>query len=76
MIDRSHELPLIRQAELSLCYAPDAVPARELAVIRRIDELHLNYPFAGCWMWRDLLRAEDIVIGRDDGGDADALDGD
>jgi putative transposase len=36
----------------------------ELAVMRRIDELHLNYPFAGSRMLRDLLRAEDIVIGR------------
>ena len=33
--------------------------------MRRIDELHLNYPFAGSRMLRDLLRAEDIVIGRE-----------
>ncbi len=71
MIDRGHELPLARQAALlrlgrsSLYYAPRPVPAGELAVMRRIDELHLNYPFAGSRMLRDLLRAEDIVIGRE-----------
>ncbi len=71
MIDRGHELPLSRQAALlrlgrsSLYYAPRPVPAGELAVMRRIDELHLNYPFAGSRMLRDLLRAEDIVIGRE-----------
>ena len=71
MIDRGHELPLARQAALlrlgrgSLYYAPRPVPAAELAVMRRIDELHLNYPFAGSRMLRDLLRAEDIIIGRE-----------
>jgi putative transposase len=71
MIDRSHELPLRRQAELlrlgrgRLYYVPRPVPAGELAMMRRIDELHLNYPFAGARMLRDLLRAEDIVIGRE-----------
>jgi putative transposase len=71
MIDRRHELPLARQAALlrlgcgSLYYAPRPVSAGELAVKHRIDELHLNYPFAGSRMLRDLLRAEDIVIGRE-----------
>jgi len=71
MIDRSHQLPLTRQAALlqlgrgSLYYVPRPVPLGELAVMRRIDELHLNYPFAGARMLRDLLRAEDIVMGRE-----------
>jgi putative transposase len=71
MIDRGHNLPLTRQAELlrlgrgRLYYVPLPVPAGELAVMRRIDELHLSYPFAGARMLRDLLRAEDIVIGRE-----------
>jgi putative transposase len=71
MIDRMHELPLSRQAALlrlgrsSLYYAPRAVPAADLAVMRRIDELHLNYPFAGARMLRDFLRAEGIDIGRE-----------
>jgi transposase InsO family protein len=41
------------------------VPAAELAIMRRIDELHLDYPFAGSRMLRDLLRGEGIAIGRD-----------
>jgi putative transposase len=71
MIDRSHELPLVRQAELlrlsrsSLYYEPRPVPAAELAIMRRIDALHLDYPFAGSRMLRDLLRGEGVVIGRE-----------
>ena len=71
MIDRGHDLPLIRQADLlglsrgSLYCQPRAVPAADLAVMRRIDELHLDYPFAGSRMLRDLLRGEGISIGRE-----------
>ena len=71
MIDRNHDLPLVRQAELlrlsrsTLYYEPQPVPAAELAIMRRIDELHLDYPFAGSRMLRDLLRGEGIAIGRE-----------
>ncbi|HME24442.1 MAG TPA: IS3 family transposase [Acetobacteraceae bacterium] len=71
MIDRDHELPLARQAELlrlsrsNLYYEPRPVPAAELAIMRRIDALHTDYPFAGSRMLRDLLRGEGIVIGRE-----------
>ena len=71
MIDRSHGLPLQRQAEVLqlsrsiLYYEPRPVPAADLAVMRRIDELHLDYPFAGSRMMRDLLRGEAIAIGRE-----------
>ena len=71
MIDRGHELPLSRQAALlrlgrsSLYYALRPVSAADLAVMRRIDELHLNYPFAGSRMLRDFLRAEGVAIGRE-----------
>ena len=71
MIDRSHALPLTRQAALlrlsrsSLYYEPQPVPEAELAIMRRIDALHLDYPFAGSRMLRDLLRGEGVVIGRE-----------
>ena len=71
MIDRGHEIPLTRQAAMlglsrgSLYYAPRPVSAADLALMRRIDELHLNHPFAGSRMLRDLLRGEGIAIGRE-----------
>jgi putative transposase len=71
MIDRGHELPLSRQAVLlrlsrsSLYYAPQPVPEAELAIMRRIDVLHLDHPFAGSRMLRDLLRGEGVDIGRE-----------
>lgn len=71
MIDRNHDLPLARQAALlglsrsRLYYEPRPVPAAELAIMRRIDALHLDYPFAGSRMLRDLLRGEGVDIGRE-----------
>jgi len=70
MIDRSHALPLARQAEElgisrgSLYYQPQPVSAADLALMRRMDELHLEFPFAGSRMLRDLLLAEDFTVGR------------
>jgi putative transposase len=70
MIDRSHALPLARQAEAlgisrgSVYYAPRPVSASDLALMRRMDELHLDYPFAGSRMLRDLLLAEGFTVGR------------
>lgn len=71
MIDRDHILPLTRQAEIlklsrsGLYYRSRPVSPANLAIMRRIDELHLDYPFAGSRMLRDLLRGEGIEIGRD-----------
>jgi putative transposase len=71
MIDRKHTLSLARQAALlrlsrsSLYYAQQPVPEAELAIMRRIDALHLDYPFAGSRMLRDLLRGEGVIIGRE-----------
>jgi len=70
MIDRTHALPLTRQAkELgisrgSVYYLPRPVSPADLAIMRRIDELHMEFPFAGSRMLRDLLRQEDTRIGR------------
>jgi len=61
MIDTKHALPITRQAELlelsraSVYYLPRETTRVDLALMRRIDELHLNYPFAGARMLRDLL---------------------
>jgi putative transposase len=70
MIDRSHPLPLTRQAQAvnisrgSLYYLPVPVSPTDLALMRRIDELHLEHPFAGARMLRDLLWQEGEKIGR------------
>ena len=70
MIDRSHDLPITRQVQVlsssraSVYYRPRAVSDADLAIMRRMDELHLEYPFAGSRMLRDLLTAEGFKIGR------------
>ena len=70
MIDRRHALPIVRQAKaLNLSrgcvyYLPRSVSPIDLALMRRIDELHLEFPFAGSRMLRDLLNAEGITVGR------------
>ena len=70
MIDRGHDLPIVRQAKAlgisrgSVYYLPRAVPTADLAVMRRMDELHLELPFAGSRMLRDLLNQESVAIGR------------
>jgi putative transposase len=71
MIDRDHDLPVQRQARLlglsrsSVYYLPRPVSATDLSTMRRIDELHLDFPFAGSRMLRDFLRGEGVEIGRD-----------
>jgi putative transposase len=42
---------------------PPDCSAAELAIMRRIDAVHLDYPFAGSRMLRDLLRGEGLAIG-------------
>jgi putative transposase len=70
MIDRTHDLPLTRQAQVlklsrsSLYYQPREVSPADLTIMRRMDELHLEHPFAGSRMLRDLLRGEGVQIGR------------
>ena len=70
MIDRSHDLPITRQARMlnvsrgSVYYLPRPASAADLALMRRMDELHLDYPFAGSRMLRDLLAAEGFQVGR------------
>ena len=70
MIDRNHQLPITRQAQLlgmsrgSVYYLPRPVSQADLALMRRIDELHLEHPFMGARQVRRQLRQEGIVVGR------------
>jgi len=70
MIDRKHELSATRQAKAlgisrgSIYYLPRPVSAADLALMRRVDELHLDYPFAGSRMLQGLLRGEGHKVGR------------
>ena len=60
MIDPTHKLPIARQAKAlnisrgSVYYLPRPVPPADLALMRRMDELHLEFPFAGSRMLRGL----------------------
>lgn len=70
MIDREHDLPVTRQAEVlnisrgSVYYLPRPVPPRDLILMRRMDELHMDYPFAGARMLCGLLNNEGLGVGR------------
>jgi putative transposase len=70
MIDRDHDLPISKQAEVlrigrgSVYYLPRPVSAGDLALMRRLDELHLEFPFAGSRMLRGLVAAEGCKVGR------------
>src|SRR6266511_83691 len=70
MIDREHDLPITKQAEVlrisrgSVYYLPRPVPEADLAIMRRLDRLHLEFPFAGSRMLRGRLAAEGCKIGR------------
>ena len=70
MIDREHDLSITRQAEVlqisrgSVYYLPRPVPDADLAIMRLLDRLHLEFPFAGSRMLRGLLAAEGCKVGR------------
>ncbi len=70
MIDRNHDLPVSRQAAAlgisrgSVYYLPRPVSDADLALMRRIDELHLDYPFAGSRMLQGLLKQDGFSVGR------------
>jgi putative transposase len=70
MIDHNHPLPISRQAKAvgisrgSVYYLPRPVSEEDMELMRRIDRLHLDYPFAGSRMLRDMLRQEGFKVGR------------
>lgn len=63
-------MPISKQAKAlgigrgTVYYVPKPVSAADLAIMRRIDELHLNYPFAGSRMMAAMLRNQGVDIGR------------
>jgi putative transposase len=75
MIDRGHDLSITRQAEVlkisrgSAYYLPRPVSSADLANMRHLDRLHLEYPFAGSRMLRGLLALQGCKIGRRHDGD-------
>jgi putative transposase len=70
MIDRGHDLSISRQAHAlgvsrgAVYYKPHPVSPQDLAIMRRLDQLHLDYPFAGARMLREMLKREGVSIGR------------
>ena len=70
MIDRTFILSIKKQCALlqlprsTAYYNPAEVSEEDLTLMRRIDELHLNYPFAGSRMLRDMLKQAGYKIGR------------
>ena len=70
MIDRTHELPITRQAKLlnisrgAVYYQPRPISAADLTLMRRIDELHLQFPFMGVRMLRNELQKQGLSVGR------------
>ena len=70
MIDHAHPMPIGRQALLpaisraSIYHKPLPVPEANLALMRLLDRLHLEHPFAGARMLCDLLRLRGATVGR------------
>ena len=70
MIDRKHPLPLTRQSQIlelsrsSLYYEAVPISARDLELMRLIDEIHLKHPFMGSRSIRDQLQDMGHDVGR------------
>jgi putative transposase len=70
MIDRQHRLPVGQQCRIlelsrsSVYYVPQPLSEADHALMRQIDELHLQYPFAGSRMLRDFLQNNGVAVGR------------
>ena len=69
MIDRTHQLPIARQAEAlgisrgAVYYEPRPVSDFDLALMRRIDAVHLEMPWSGARGMKRVLKAEFPRIG-------------
>jgi len=71
MIDKEDDLPVTRQCEIlelsrsGVYYTPVPVSAKDMELMRLIDEIHLMYPFYGSRKIRNELWAKGYDIGRD-----------
>lgn len=70
MIDRDHALSVTKQAAAvgiarsTVYYLPRPVSAADLALMRQVDKLHTEFPFAGSRMLRRLLAIDGSKVGR------------
>jgi putative transposase len=70
MINPEHKLPVVRQCELldlarsTAYYEPLPASENDLVLMRRLDELHLKWPFLGARKLRDLLNNDGFDVGR------------
>ena len=70
MIDKAHELPVVRQVQLldlsrsTAYYRPQPMSENDLQLMREIDQLHLEHPYAGARILRVMLRLEKMAVGR------------
>jgi len=70
MIDRKAKISIKQQCALlklprsTAYYRHVEVPQLDLELMKRIDELHLQWPFAGSRMMRDFLRQDGYKVGR------------
>lgn len=70
MIDPTHKISIVRQAKAlgiarsTVYYKPVPISDSDLDLMAGMDQLHLDYPFAGARMLRGLLRAKSLVAGR------------
>lgn len=70
MLDKTSEISMRRQCELlgvsrsGVYYEPEPTSPEELALMRRIDELHLKWPFYGSRKMAEALKMEGHSINR------------
>ena len=71
MIDKKDKLPVTRQCDLldlnrsGIYYTPVPLSAKDMEIMRQIDEIHLAYPFYGSRKIRNELWAKGYDLGRD-----------
>lgn len=69
MIDSTHKLSIAKQAKTlgiarsTVYYKPAPISDSDLALMAAMDRLHLDYPFAGARMLRDMLRRQGSAVG-------------